>query len=158
MEGHPLHLLTQPMKLKALTRSSLFRISLVGLSALAIASCRTESAENSIPSSPSPAADAGSQAATATATAPVTCETANYYAEVSRNGEQSVMTFARKPDVISVNQAPVSSKANSDGSTTFGVSGESTFYARIFPNGTCFLQVVGTDGTVALEENGQLRQ
>jgi len=154
--GYPLRYPGNLMKLNFVTRSTLSRLSLLGLSALAIASCRTNSSENSIVA-PSPETTTDASSTTAVATQPVRCETANHYADVTWQGEQPVLTFARKPAEVNVNQTPANRKANPDGSTTFGVAEESTFYVRVFPDGSCFLQVLGSNGAVALEENGRVQ-
>jgi hypothetical protein len=58
---------------------------------------------------------------------------------------------------VVLSNAPATVTANPDASATYAAAGTSTTYARIFPDGNCFVQVVGGNGAVALEENGRTR-
>jgi len=113
-----------------------------------------------------PAAEAPAESPTPTATATQTatqsipptarCNTPNHLAEVSQQNGQSVLQIVRKPSEVIATSQPggLATLANPDGSTTYGIVSGSTFYVRVFPNGTCFIQVLDADGVVSLEENG----
>ncbi|BAU42701.1 hypothetical protein [Leptolyngbya sp. O-77] len=105
-----------------------------------------------------PAAATSPAPATATAIAPgsVRCNTPNHLAEVAQQNGQSVLQIVKKPSEVIATSQPggLATLANPDGSTTYGIVSGSTFYVRVFPNGTCFIQVLDTNGAVSLEENG----
>jgi hypothetical protein len=84
------------------------------------------------------------------------CNTPNHLAEVAQQNGQSVLQIVRKPSEVIATSQPggLATLANPDGSTTYGIVSGSTFYVRVFPNGTCFIQVLDTNGAVSLEENG----
>ncbi len=108
----------------------------------------------------SPAAtgqNAASTSQSATTAQSTRCETAGYVAQISWQGTQPRMTFTRKPSEMLVNNAPTTVKANPDASTTYSAAGPLLTFARAFSDGTCFVQVVGNNGTVSLEENGRTR-
>lgn len=88
---------------------------------------------------------------------PIRCDTPGYIAEVVWQGSQPGMTLTRKPSEVLLSSAPATVKANPDASATYASAGTSTTYARVFPDGTCFVQVVGGNGAVSLEENGRTR-
>jgi len=84
----------------------------------------------------------------------VACITPNYVARVEWQGDQPKMTFGRKPDQFTLNKAPAAATSNPDGSRTYRAGGEALTYARIYPNNSCFVQVVRAQNQVVLEENG----
>jgi len=84
----------------------------------------------------------------------VVCMTPNYLAKVEWQGDQPKLTFGRKPDQFTLNKAPAAAKSNPDGSITYRAGGEALTYARIYPNNSCFVQVVRAQNQVVLEENG----
>ncbi|WP_297082809.1 hypothetical protein [Thermoleptolyngbya sp. C42_A2020_037] len=86
----------------------------------------------------------------------VRCNTPNHLAEVAQQNGQSVLQIVKKPSEVIATSQPggLATLANPDGSTTYGIVSGSTFYVRVFPNGTCFIQVLDTNGAVSLEENG----
>lgn len=156
--------------MKSIPIFSASRVLLAGLITVALASCEPD---NSTPVpdaqtspvapptdtavNPPPIAPASPDPGAAAIAQPASCETANYFAEIVWEGGQPLMTFTRKPNTASLNRAPATRTVNTDSSVTFSAGRESTFYARIFPDGTCFLQVVGSNGAVSLEENGRIR-
>ncbi|MFQ3618621.1 MAG: hypothetical protein SNJ57_18920 [Cyanobacteriota bacterium] len=109
---------------------------------------------------PAAEAPAESPAPTETATQSVPptarCNTPNHLAEVAQQNGQSVLQIVRKPSEVIATSQPggLATLANPDGSTTYGIVSGSTFYVRVFPNGTCFIQVLDANGAVSLEENG----
>lgn len=148
-----------------------FRFLIVGFIALALSGCGSDTSAPSpdaqtspiapptdavLNPSPAPGDPNLSGQGAAVPAQPASCETANYFAEIVWEGGQPLMTFTRKPNTSSLNRAPATRTVNADGSVTFAAGRESTFYARIFPNGTCFLQAVGSNGVVSLEENGRI--
>ena len=86
----------------------------------------------------------------------VVCTTPNYLAKIEWQGDQPNLTFGRKPDQFTLNKAPVVANSNPDGSITYRASGEALTYARIYPNNSCFVQVVRAPNQVVLEENGTI--
>ncbi len=106
----------------------------------------------------SPAAtgqNATSASPSATTAQSTRCETAGYVAQISWQGSQPRMTFTRKPSEVLVNNAPTTVKANPDASTTYSTADPLPTFARVFSDRTCFVQVLGSNGTVSLEENGR---
>ncbi|WP_088892542.1 hypothetical protein [Leptolyngbya ohadii] len=153
------------------------KIFLFGFAAVAIAGCRPELPFFGSTDDPAtdPAADqatapvdAAGNPAPAAAPAPgqtspdaaqsVRCDTPNYFADIAIENGQPVMTFVQKPETASLTKAPAKRTDNPDGSITFAAGGEATFYSRFFPNQSCFLQTVASNGAVGFEENGQIRR
>ncbi len=121
---------------------------LIGLvAALASTGCDTLSSllSDAPPADPAASAIALGQNAT--------CTTPNYVAKIVWQGDQPTMSFG-KPAQLTLNNAPAASATNPDGSVTYRADGEASTYARLYPNSTCFVQVVGTENQVVLEENG----
>ncbi|WP_088893003.1 hypothetical protein [Leptolyngbya ohadii] len=147
------------------------RFFLIGLSLIVLSSCRPEDSTVSLEAQTTPIApptDNGGSASPApvipnqegtTAAIPQgsSCVTENYFADVVSEGGQLLMTFVRKPSIASLNQAPATRTVNADGSVTFAAGRENTFYVRVFPNQACFLQTVGGDGRIGMEETGRTR-
>lgn len=104
-----------------------------------------------------PANSAPANASTQTAGKNVACDTPNYFAEITWQDGGPSMTFADKPDQTNLDKAtPVAIVSNTDGSTTYGHEGDSTTYVRIYPNGSCLVQTLNSQGTVAAEEFGRV--
>lgn len=85
----------------------------------------------------------------------VTCDSPSHFAKITWHQGLPYMTFALKPDALSLDNAPATATINPDVSLTYGVQGESDFFVRIYPNRSCFVQVLDSAGTVTLEENGR---
>lgn len=127
--------------------------AVLGLSILLIAGCDgNDSSQNQVLEQ--------APAATATPSQGLTCDTPNYFAEVATDQGQFNLTFGEKPaENILLRANPISAVPNDDGSRTYGYAeADATTYTRFYPNGTCLVQVVGTDGNVVLEEAGQTVQ
>lgn len=90
----------------------------------------------------------------------LTCDTPSYFAEVATDQGQFNLTFGEKPaENILLRANPISAVQNEDGSRTYGYQeADATTYARFYPNGTCLVQVVGSDNTIVVEEAGQTVQ
>ncbi len=121
--------------------------------------------EQPAPGQPAPASPApGSFAAlTAPPLPPIsakdnfTCRTPNYSVTVTWQQDQPVMTFGRQNEAPTVQNAGATAKNNPDGSFTYEFAQNALFYARVYPDRTCFIQVVNpANNTVAVEENGKL--
>ena len=85
----------------------------------------------------------------------VVCDSPSHFAKITWQEGLPYMTFALKPDALSLDNAPATATINPDVSLTYGVQGESDFFVRIYPNGNCFVQVLDSVGAVTLEENGR---
>ncbi|HIK57398.1 MAG TPA: hypothetical protein IGS37_19815 [Synechococcales cyanobacterium M55_K2018_004] len=86
---------------------------------------------------------------------PTRCETATHFADITWQNNQPRMTFSRKgANPILRDATPVKRTPNPDGSITYGFTGEETFYARIYLDNTCFLQILGSNNTLMFEESG----
>lgn len=138
------------------------------VSASLLGSCSQSQGENQDPSQSAAPATANPTAApnpdTAASEQPtingvlgadVTCESPSHFAKIAWNEGLPYMTFGDKPDITTLNATPATVTINPDVSLTYGTQGESTFYTRIYPNGSCFVQVTNASGNVILEENGQ---
>jgi hypothetical protein len=86
----------------------------------------------------------------------VTCVTPNYFARVVWQNNQPQMTFGAKPDRLTLQNTPVATAQNPDGSITYQAPGAAVTYARIYADKTCFVQVVRDQNQVVLEESGAL--
>lgn len=85
------------------------------------------------------------------------CQTPNYVATVTWQQDQPIMTFGRPNEAPTVQNATANVKNNPDGSFTYEFSQDAVFYTRVYPDRTCFVQVVNpANNTVAVEENGKL--
>ncbi|GAB4141832.1 MAG: hypothetical protein Fur0046_17990 [Cyanobacteria bacterium J069] len=155
-------------------RSLRVGLAIASLSALLFAACdagpnagigEVTEAPASAPADPvapdaaaTPAAEAPAAPATppAAASASTRCNTPNHLAEVTQQNGQGVLQIVKKPSEVIATSQPngLAALTNPDGSTTYGTVSGSTFYVRVFPNGTCFIQVLDTNGAVTLEENG----
>lgn len=85
-----------------------------------------------------------------------TCITTNYVSRIDWQGDNAFVTFGRKPSATAVQNAPATVTRNVDGSLTYGFSAENTTYTRVYPDNTCFVQVVRSNNAVVLEESGVL--
>ncbi|NJN87944.1 MAG: hypothetical protein HC881_18660 [Leptolyngbyaceae cyanobacterium SL_7_1] len=83
------------------------------------------------------------------------CVTPNYFGLITWEQDQPQMSFGRG-EVASLRGAPVTVVGNADGSKTYGASGESTYYIRVFPDQTCLLQTLSGQQEIAVEEYGQV--
>lgn len=135
-------------------------IGLTILGAIALASCRDPLTSSvapapTIPETPAPP----TSPTTPIARQPVTCNTTNYFAEVLWENDQPLMSFLQKPNLNNLSRASgIIVTPNPDGSTTYGYPGETIFYARIFPNGTCFVQSLTRSGQLLFEEPGRVSE
>lgn len=88
----------------------------------------------------------------------LTCETTNYFAEVTRNQNQPNLKFGSRPASVTLNTQADESR-NQDGSTTYtNIQGDTNTSARFDPSGSCTLRVRAANGTVTVNETGQTRQ
>lgn len=157
----------KPLKFNLLSK----KILLTGLAAAALTGCNLEipgfptgadetaSGDQTAPiASPTDAASPSPGQGSPAAAQVIRCETANYYADLAFQGGQAQMTLVRKPSTTSFDKAETTRTDNPDGSVTFATARGDTFYARVYPNATCFLQAVASNGAVALEENGSIKR
>lgn len=109
--------------------------------------------------SPSPTTPAVTTTPLALSEAPkdnFVCDSPRYEVQVTWEQGQPRFTFTRKPNEITVNSnRGVAIARNSDGSLTYGYSGEITVYARVFPDNNCVVQAIDAQGNVTVEENGR---
>lgn len=85
------------------------------------------------------------------------CLTANYFSDIVWQENQPQLSLGRRPTEASLQNAPAQVTANSDGSFTYAVGGESLYYTRVYPDRTCLIQVVNpATGAPILEETGSL--
>lgn len=116
------------------------------------------------PAAQAPGQPASGEAPFAAMTAPpftakenFSCRTPNYVVSVAWQQDQPAMSFGRQNEAPTVQNAVAQVKNNPDGSFTYELSQDAVFYARVFPDRTCFIQVVNpANNTVAVEENGRL--
>ncbi|MBW4467200.1 MAG: hypothetical protein KME07_17375 [Pegethrix bostrychoides GSE-TBD4-15B] len=130
---------------------------MLGLMATLATSCDSLTnllSDGSTPTDQAPADPAAPGAATSAPRQNASCTTANYFAKVVWQGDQPTMTFGRKPDQTTLNNAPAVLASNSDGSITYRADGEAATYVRLYPNNSCFVQVVQAENQVVLEETG----
>ena len=88
------------------------------------------------------------------------CISANYFANITWRQDQPSLSFGRKPQqAIAQNQA-ARSTGNPDGSFTYELAGSlenMLYYARVYPDRTCLLQVIDQiSGQASVEESGSL--
>lgn len=127
----------------------------LGLGILLLVGCDSNStSQNQIPGQEQ------SPAANATPSQGLVCDTPGYFSEVASEQGQFTLTFGEKPgENILLKANPITVVSNEDGSRTYGYQEpNATTYTRFYPNGTCLVQVVGTDGSVVVEEAGQTVQ
>lgn len=133
-------------------------LTIVG--AIALSSCRDPLTSDVAPAptiSASPAAPASP--GVPMSMQPVTCNTTNYFTEVLWENNQPLMSFLQKPNLANLSRSPgVTITTNPDGSTTYGYQGEAVFYARVFPDGTCFVQSLTSSGQLLVEESGRIAE
>lgn len=85
------------------------------------------------------------------------CLTANYFADLVWQDNQLVMNFGRKSAEPVFQNSVLTVKGNADGSFTYEVAQGALYYARVYPDRTCLVQVVDpATGTATIEENGSL--
>lgn len=85
------------------------------------------------------------------------CLTANYFADILWQQDQPKMNFGRNQAQAVFRDAPSKVTSNADGSFTYEASGASLYYARVYPDRTCLIQVVDpASGTPTIEETGRL--
>ncbi|MGG6293491.1 hypothetical protein ACQ4M4_03620 [Leptolyngbya sp. AN02str] len=84
------------------------------------------------------------------------CNTPSYYADVTWQQDQPRLSFTRKPNDTTLNQAtPVSLTHNDDGSITYGYQRDTIVYSRVYADQSCFVQVVNPmNSNVVIEEVG----
>jgi hypothetical protein len=131
---------------------SSIQMALLGLVATLATSC--DSLSNLFSDGSAPVDQAAPGAASSVPRQNATCTTANYFAKVEWQGDQPTMSFGRKPDQLTLSNAPAILASNADGSITYQASGEALTYARLYPNNSCFVQVIRAPNQVVLEENG----
>lgn len=135
-------------------------VTLTMIGAIALSSCLNSRTTNVTPSPTTPAASvAPASPGVPISMQPVTCNTPNYFAEVLWENNQPLMSFLQKPNLSNLSRSSgVTVTTNPDGSTTYGYQGESVFYARVFPDGTCFVQSLTSSGQLLVEESGRIAE
>lgn len=130
------------------------------LGAIALASCRDPLTSDGTPPPATPATPVAPTSPDGSISRqPVTCNTTNYFAEVLWENNQPLMSFLQKPNLNNLSRAQgVTVTSNPDGSTTYGYQGEAIFYARVFPDGTCFVQSLTSSGQLLVEESGRIAE
>ncbi|MBF2084503.1 hypothetical protein [Thermoleptolyngbya sp. C42_A2020_037] len=138
------------------------RLTVLGtiLGAIALTSCRDPLTSDGTPPPATPATPvAPTSPDVPISRQPVTCNTTNYFAEVLWENNQPLMSFLQKPNLNNLSRAQgVTVTSNPDGSTTYGYQGETIFYARVFPDGTCFVQSLTSSGQLLVEESGRIAE
>lgn len=84
------------------------------------------------------------------------CLTANYFTEITWQQDQPQMSFGRKPAELTFSNEVANVKGNADGSFTYQLAKEDLFYTRVYPDRSCFVQVVTSNNIPIVEENGKL--
>lgn len=92
---------------------------------------------------------------------PLTCRTTNSVAEVNWVQGSPQLTVSSNANTLTVNNAPANAAVTSDGGTAYtltgdNLTGDNTITATLYPNGYCVLQAVRPDGTVTVNEEGQV--
>lgn len=86
------------------------------------------------------------------------CATPNHVATVTWQNDQPAMTLTRADQSALLPNTGARYRTNPDNSATYEVANQNLFYARVYPNRTCLIQVVNpANNTVTLEETGTLR-
>ncbi|HEY9624739.1 MAG TPA: MliC family protein [Crinalium sp.] len=110
---------------------------------------------------PSPNASSSPQAtaspiANQTAQEEIVCRTANYFANLSWAQGQPLLTFGDGRQANLVNNAPVTVAQTSDGGTIYTTTGNTAASMAVYSNGSCVLQLVSSNGTVNVNQLGQV--
>lgn len=85
------------------------------------------------------------------------CLTANYFADLVWQDNQLAMSFGRKSAEPVFQDRTLTVKGNTDGSFTYEVAQGALYYTRVYPDRTCLIQVVDpASSTATIEENGSL--
>jgi hypothetical protein len=99
-------------------------------------------------------------AASAPARENYACLTANYFANITWRQDQPSLSFGRKPQQALAQNQAARSTANPDGSFTYELASSldnRLYYARVYPDRTCLLQVIDkVSGQTSVEESGSL--
>lgn len=86
----------------------------------------------------------------------IACDTAEHFTEILWQEGQPEITFAKKPDDTTLNEAsPVTIATNSDGSRTYGYTAEVTVYSRFYLDGSCLIQALDNQGNSTVEAFGR---
>lgn len=117
------------------------------------------------PAAQAPAAPAASPFATlapspaaAPAKANFVCASPSYVATVTWQNNQPSMALTGPNQISVLQNTGARYRTNPDNSATYEVAKDSLFYARVYPNRTCFIQVVNpANNSVTIEETGSLR-
>lgn len=87
------------------------------------------------------------------------CDASEHFTEIIWQEGQPRMTFAKKPDETTLNEAyPVTIATNADGSRTYGYKTDITVYSRFYLDGSCLIQTLDSQGNSTLEAPGQTAQ
>lgn len=129
----------------------------LSLSGALLGSCRDSANDNAANPEATPNTPTGEAIAPTLANGqPLTCDTNSYRAEITWNQDQANLGMLQKPSTTLLPSAtPATITNNPDGSRTFGYQQDTTTYARFFPSGECFIQILSSTGEVLIEQPGQ---